>query len=164
MQQTIKDMNQSLIDDFLVFSDKIGSANFFWSFPSKAFQDQTVRKQSLQSTATQIQNSIEDISSQTVAARNVRCRPDREKKLAELLNMRKQEEHLDGKLEELKVNDPEEIRRVEKLALINKSAADRWTDNIWQIKSYLTKRKGMSGKEVLSKYICIKTLNTSLYF
>ena len=38
VQQTIKDVNQSLVDDSLVQSDKIGSANFFWSFPSKVFK------------------------------------------------------------------------------------------------------------------------------
>ena len=33
VQQTVKDVNQSLIDDSLVCSDKIGAANIFWSFP-----------------------------------------------------------------------------------------------------------------------------------
>lgn len=28
-------MNQALVDDNLVDMDKIGAANFFWSFPSK---------------------------------------------------------------------------------------------------------------------------------
>ena len=35
VEQTIKDVNQTLLDDNLVQSDKIGSANFYWSFPSK---------------------------------------------------------------------------------------------------------------------------------
>lgn len=39
VQQTIKDINQSLVDDSLVLTDKIGAANFFWSFPSKAWED-----------------------------------------------------------------------------------------------------------------------------
>ncbi len=30
-----QDVNQSLVDDGLVDMDKIGSSNFFWSFPSK---------------------------------------------------------------------------------------------------------------------------------
>jgi hypothetical protein len=33
--QTIKDVVQSLVDDGLVELEKIGSANYFWSFPSK---------------------------------------------------------------------------------------------------------------------------------
>lgn len=145
-------MNQSLVDDFLVFSDKIGSANFFWSFPSKAYQDQSVRKETLGSTRAQILQNINTVSSQVEEARAERKHPDRAKMLAELVSFRKDEELLDGQLEQLKVNDPDEIRRVETLAQTNKASADRWTDNLWQIKGYLTKKKGMSGKEVM----CVK--------
>jgi hypothetical protein len=35
--QTIKDVNQSLVDDNLVETDKIGSGAFFWALPSKGF-------------------------------------------------------------------------------------------------------------------------------
>lgn len=148
VQQTVKDMNQSLIDDFLVLSDKIGSANFFWSFPSKAYQDQNVRKDNLAAASANIQENIDSIKQQISQARAGRSHSNRNHILVELTNLRKEEAHLDGQLDQLKVNDPEEIRRVEKLALINKAAADRWTDNIWQIKTYLTKKKGMAGKEV----------------
>ena len=37
--QTIKDVNQSLVDDNLVQFDKIGSGAFFWSLPSMAYQN-----------------------------------------------------------------------------------------------------------------------------
>ena len=35
VQQTIKDINQLLVDDGKVDTDKIGSGNFYWSFASK---------------------------------------------------------------------------------------------------------------------------------
>jgi len=34
---TIKDVNQSLVDDNLVEFDKIGAGAFFWALPSKGF-------------------------------------------------------------------------------------------------------------------------------
>ncbi|KAG8696827.1 hypothetical protein FRC09_008243 [Ceratobasidium sp. 395] len=34
VQQSVKEILQSLVDDNLVQSDKIGSSNFFWCFPS----------------------------------------------------------------------------------------------------------------------------------
>lgn len=34
--QTVKDIVQSLVDDGLVDTDKVGSSVFFWAFPSKA--------------------------------------------------------------------------------------------------------------------------------
>lgn len=41
--QTVKDVLQSLVDDRLVMAEKIGTSNYFWSFPSTAMQ--TVRLQ-----------------------------------------------------------------------------------------------------------------------
>jgi len=35
VSQSVKEVLQSLVDDNLVQSDKIGSSNFFWSFPSQ---------------------------------------------------------------------------------------------------------------------------------
>ena len=32
----VKDIVQSLVDDGLVDSDRVGTSNYFWSFPSKA--------------------------------------------------------------------------------------------------------------------------------
>ncbi|RYG46722.1 hypothetical protein EON67_09230, partial [archaeon] len=37
VSQTIKDIVQSLVDDNLIEVDKIGSGNFYWAFPSKAY-------------------------------------------------------------------------------------------------------------------------------
>ena len=34
--QSVKEVLQSLVDDGLVDTDRIGTSNYFWSFPSKA--------------------------------------------------------------------------------------------------------------------------------
>jgi hypothetical protein len=39
VQQAVKDVVQTLVDDGLVTSDKIGTSNYFWSFPNQARQD-----------------------------------------------------------------------------------------------------------------------------
>merc|ERR1712080_43150 len=36
--QSIKDVNQSLIDDNLVMTDKVGIGTFFWALPSQGLQ------------------------------------------------------------------------------------------------------------------------------
>lgn len=33
---SVKDVLQSLVDDALIDSDRIGTSNYFWAFPSKA--------------------------------------------------------------------------------------------------------------------------------
>ena len=37
--QSVKDVLQSLVDDGLVDSDRIGTSNYFWAFPSKALNN-----------------------------------------------------------------------------------------------------------------------------
>ena len=34
--QSVKEVLQSLVDDGLVDSERIGTSNYFWAFPSKA--------------------------------------------------------------------------------------------------------------------------------
>lgn len=36
-----------------------------------------------------------------------------------------------------------------------KDGVNRWTDNTWEIKSWMVKKKGLSGKDV-DKYLQIK--------
>lgn len=36
--QSVKDVLMSLVDDGLVTMDKIGTSNYFWSYPSAAIQ------------------------------------------------------------------------------------------------------------------------------
>lgn len=37
--QTVKDVLEALMSDNLVEGDKIGAGNFYWSLPSKAYQN-----------------------------------------------------------------------------------------------------------------------------
>ncbi len=147
VQQTIKDINQSLVDDFLVSSDKIGAANFFWSFPSKAYQDQINIRDNLTGIKTQLEQIIQNLNEKIVVSKRQRCDPDRDRKLSHLDEVKQRESVLNSQLEQLKFNDPEEIKKILKQAEINREASNRWTDNIWTIKTFLTKKKGMPSKE-----------------
>jgi hypothetical protein len=51
-------MNQSLVDDSLLLTDKIGSANFFWSFPSKVMVDKMNGKEKLERNILRLNESI----------------------------------------------------------------------------------------------------------
>jgi hypothetical protein len=144
----VKEINQALIDDFLVLGDKIGSANFYWSFPSKAYVDALSTRESLQERIEQSKESIKKLRFSIEVAKENRKAPNRTQMLAELNKMKIKEKDLDEKLEKLKYNDPEEIKKIDDVTKSCIESVNRWTDNIWIIKSFLTKKKGMSGKEV----------------
>lgn len=73
--------------------------------------------------------------------------PDRQRNLEVYQQLLDEKAALDVRLEAVKNNDPVEVDRVLKLAKKCKESAHRWVDNIWCIKSFLVKKKGMSGKE-----------------
>ncbi|KAJ3497572.1 hypothetical protein NMY22_g19685 [Coprinellus aureogranulatus] len=52
VSQTVKEVLQGLVDDGLVQMDKIGSSNFFWSFPSQQGSASDLSKVGLTLTAT----------------------------------------------------------------------------------------------------------------
>ncbi len=81
VQQTIKDINQSLVDDSLLLTDKIGSANFYWSFPSKNILDKEIEKQRLLSILDKSKNSKEVILASIEEERKKRSKPGRDEKV-----------------------------------------------------------------------------------
>lgn len=148
VQQTIKDVNQSLVDDFMVQTDKIGSANFYWSFPSKYYQDISLERERNIQTLNRLNNSIEEQKKQIEVMKQDRVGDDRPEKLRRLAELKTHERELNEMISANKMNDPEEIKKVEDQIDTILEGVNRWTDNTWAVKKFLTKKKGMSGKEV----------------
>ncbi|XP_013926910.1 PREDICTED: meiotic nuclear division protein 1 homolog isoform X1 [Thamnophis sirtalis] len=45
---SVKDILQSLVDDGMVDTDRIGTSNYFWAFPSKALHTRKCKLEELQ--------------------------------------------------------------------------------------------------------------------
>ena len=71
----------------------------------------------------------------------------RAKKLARLSELGQQKNELEKELEKLKENDPAALADLEKELQLVIQSANRWTDNIFECKSYLVKKRGMEKKE-----------------
>lgn len=81
-------------------------------------------------------------------AKRSRTAPDRPAKLRRYEELKREEADLDKRLLNLKQNDPEELKRISNQATISKDAANRWTDNIFELRKFLLKKTGMSKNEV----------------
>lgn len=68
-------------------------------------------------------------------------------KLQRLNEIAKERAAIESELETLKENDPQALADLEKELELVTQAANRWTDNIFNCKSYLTKKRGMDKKE-----------------
>jgi hypothetical protein len=154
VQQVIKEVNQSLVDDSLVQSDKIGSGVFFWSFPSKELQNRLVKKEGLEVALQRSEASVTAMREAKLRAEEGRGSADRPHKMARLEALAEEAKSLTAVLEVNLQNDPEEVRRIEKAGDKLKDSANRWVDNTYAVKSFLTKKRGMASREV-DKYLGI---------
>ena len=67
--QTIKDVNQMLVDDCKVDQEKIGSGNFFWSFASKQSQQIEVELEKVKADIAAQRGKLDSLAQQITAER-----------------------------------------------------------------------------------------------
>jgi hypothetical protein len=155
VSQAIKDINKELVDDSLVQSDKIGSGVFFWSFPSAALHQRNMALSRVESSLNKRKARLEQVVEGIKEAEVSRSGGGREEKIRRLNELTELENRLNSELEANKLNDPEQVELIEKQAKNCLESANRWVDNTWAVKSFLTKKKGLGSKEA-DKYLGIK--------
>lgn len=148
VSQTIKDVNQSLIDDNLLQSDKIGAANFFWSFPSKAFIDKKVEREKYEKMTVAVNENLVNLESQVEAAKETRKDVNRADKLTDLHVLKEKYNDFMSKIESNRANNPDEVKRIKTIAEECLLGANRWVDNTFAVKKYLKKKCSMPDSEV----------------
>ena len=84
--QTIKDVNQSLVDDNLVETDRIGAGAFFWALPSKGFQSRQNLIDNIQQKTNEVKTQCEELELKISEEKKLRegLDGDREDMLKEL--------------------------------------------------------------------------------
>jgi hypothetical protein len=125
--QSVKDVLQSLVDDSLVDSEKIGTSIYYWSFPSKAH---SVKKAQLDDIHEQIKSSKDKLKEYEVKLCGID--PDESKQKEEKIERLKQ---IKSELNDLEVKLKDSSME-EELAQL-KEKANIWTENIFAIKSFV---------------------------
>ncbi|GAB9473179.1 hypothetical protein Gpo141_00010336 [Globisporangium polare] len=154
--QTIKDVNQALVDDGLVDCDKIGSGNYFWSFPSKLSQARKRKLSELEQRKTSAQEKRTKVKQTIEAQKNMRTdSDDRVQKLQRLAKLQESVKVLKTNIQHLADNDPEILEQLERNVNVAKLGADRWTDNVFTMRSWVVQKRGCASSEV-DKWLGIK--------
>eukprot|EP01026_Neomeris_dumetosa_P041765 TRINITY_DN3465_c0_g1_i1.p1 TRINITY_DN3465_c0_g1~~TRINITY_DN3465_c0_g1_i1.p1 ORF type:complete len:242 (-),score=40.91 TRINITY_DN3465_c0_g1_i1:109-834(-) len=129
--QSIKEVLQSLVDDNLVHQEKIGSSNYFWSFPGEAsmqlqndisFTERAIKE--LQEKENQLKNKI---SQAKTGKEQSKERQEGLKKLEGLQDLLKE---CQKEIDKYAQNDPELLASMKQAAESGKEAANRWLDNL----------------------------------
>ncbi|XP_063626234.1 meiotic nuclear division protein 1 homolog [Cydia splendana] len=136
--QSVKEVVQSLVDDHLVDSEKIGTSIYFWSFPSKVKNAKKRKLNDMQNELAEytkkLKKTEEAIASESVGRE---ATEERTAVLKSLEEMKKQEEALKKELQKYRDSDPEYIAQLKTEIEDLKTAANRWTENIYILKSYM---------------------------
>jgi hypothetical protein len=136
--QSIKDVLDSLVNDNLVETDKIGSSNFYWALPSKIYQ---VKKNTLDKNHESIENIKADneaLKNKIKEAKALRKETDeRQEKLEELEELIQKKQEYEKKLAEYKKNDPERYKNVVADTKQLVSLNEIFKDNIYCIDQWM---------------------------
>jgi len=139
--QSVKDVVQSLVDDNLVDTDKIGTSVYFWSFPSKATQNRKRSIADVEEKTEEARKRIKKAQDDVVKEKDGREETEeRQTALAELNDLKSKKSALESEIQKYKDNDPEVLDKMKDEIAAAVESANRWTDNVFAIHSWI-KRK-----------------------
>eukprot|EP00053_Salpingoeca_punica_P006304 m.60036 g.60036 ORF g.60036 m.60036 type:complete len:205 (-) comp13631_c0_seq2:323-937(-) len=142
--QSIKDVLQTLVDDGTVVTEKVGTSNYFWSFPSTGMIVLQTKKAELVDTKDKCRKRKAELEAAlSVSAAGEDEEKEKEKVLAELAAAQATNAAMKKELQALADNDPSVVREKERAIKRAKSAANRWTDNIFSIKGWCKNKYNM---------------------
>ncbi|KAF2880583.1 hypothetical protein ILUMI_25594 [Ignelater luminosus] len=148
---SVKDVVQSLVDEGLINTDKIGTSVYFWAFPSEA---KNAKKRKLNELNEQYNERTKKLKAATESVAELQVgredTAERNNLSYEIVELQLERDKLNNDLKKYKDNDPEVLGKLREEAQRLKEAANRWTDNIFSVKSWCTK-KFNTESDVLDK-------------
>ncbi|KAI3618951.1 meiotic nuclear division protein 1-like protein [Moniliophthora roreri] len=149
VSQSVKEVLQSLVDDGLVQTDKIGSSNFFWSFPSQRgtlIQNRLNAAKELRTTnEAQLREIMDAIEAEKSSRQDSESRTESLNKLTEL---KREVCKLDEELNAYGACDPVKLEETRRAITLAKEAALRWTDNWGILISHFTRQTGAPAEDI----------------
>lgn len=151
IMQSVKDVVQSLVDDDLVFKDKIGTSVYFWSLPSCAGNQLRNIHRKLESDLQSSKKRHAELINQCNALKKGREESDeREAALVELKAIEQKYNELKEEIAQYSDNDPATFEAKKQAIEVAHEAANRWTDNIFTVQKWCS-NNFPQAKEQLDK-------------
>ncbi|KDQ16575.1 hypothetical protein BOTBODRAFT_156971 [Botryobasidium botryosum FD-172 SS1] len=153
VSQSVKEVLQSLVDDGLVQSDKIGSSNFFWAFPSARGSTLTHKINNAREEHTALLARQEDAKASIEAEKRDReDTVERRAALSQLAEFQTALTNLKAELSRYSSSDPVQIEAKRKAVKLAKEAAFRYTDNVSILVSYVSNTFTMNSEDVRNTF------------
>ncbi|KZT29186.1 meiotic nuclear division protein 1 [Neolentinus lepideus HHB14362 ss-1] len=141
VSQSVKEVLQSLVDDGLVSTDKVGSSNFFWSFPSQRGTVMQNRLETVKEARDTHRKQLAELRATIEKERAERPESnDRAAALQRLSDLKKELQALEGELVQYGACDPVKVEEKKRALVLAKEAAIRWTDNYSMLLSHFCRQ------------------------
>eukprot|EP00123_Amoebidium_parasiticum_P021294 comp6508_c0_seq1/m.2282 comp6508_c0_seq1/g.2282 ORF comp6508_c0_seq1/g.2282 comp6508_c0_seq1/m.2282 type:complete len:208 (-) comp6508_c0_seq1:79-702(-) len=155
ISQSVKEVLQSLVDDGLVDTEKVGTSVYFWSFPSKVFRKRTQQVAQLGEQVAGLKKRRTELDKVLAqAAVGKEDSDERSDLLAQLSTEHEEEKRLAAELAAFADCNPEILEKKRKMCKVAIEAANRWTDNIFSIRHW-TKSKFGFEEDAFNKHFGI---------
>lgn len=138
---TVKDVNQSLIDDSLIESDRIGTSNYFWAFPSAAQHRRDERLRRAREATQRAREECAEIDEQRADLSSARI-DNEERRTAEkdVKSLRAQASAKKNDLRNYRQLDPERYRAMQREIDAAKLEGNTSVDNLYTVLKWLRDR------------------------
>eukprot|EP01124_Arcella_intermedia_P037031 TRINITY_DN982_c0_g1_i3.p1 TRINITY_DN982_c0_g1~~TRINITY_DN982_c0_g1_i3.p1 ORF type:complete len:190 (-),score=45.83 TRINITY_DN982_c0_g1_i3:376-945(-) len=149
VRQTVKDIVQELVSEDTISTDKIGVTVFYWSFPSDAA---TKKQRTLDQLTQNVQHLKEKL--ELLKKENEELTAGREEseertgKLQQLKALREEKGKIEEQITQLSSTDPALMAAMEEDTKVSIEAINRWTDNIYSVRSWAVKKFSCNPKEL----------------
>ncbi|KAL0263898.1 UNVERIFIED_CONTAM: hypothetical protein PYX00_010866 [Menopon gallinae] len=156
---SVKDVLQGLIDDDLVRVEKIGTANYYWSFPSQKRVNRSNVLEKLLVERNAMSQKVEELRERLKSEKKKRTDGERVELISRFVELKRERDDLHCTLEKYKGCDPaiyaEKKARVDEL----KSEANKITDDLFTVQSYVCSRFNVDQREFFASFGISETLD-----
>ncbi|EPS70791.1 hypothetical protein M569_03968, partial [Genlisea aurea] len=137
ISQSVKDVIQNLVDDDLVFKEKIGTSVYFWSLPSCAGnQLRNIQKKLNSDIQISKRRHAELVDQHTNLKKGRENSDERNQALDALKTIETKFNELSGEMVQYSDNDPATFDAMKQAVEVAHTAANRWTDNIFTLRQW----------------------------
>jgi len=149
VSQSVKEVLQSAVDDGLVQADKIGSSNFFWSFPSERGAMMSNRLRSAEDTRDSLKAQLQEAAANAKTERASRVETaERTASLQRLASAKAELAMLKKEMSDYCTCDPVQVEKKQRAVRLANEAAVRWTDNVSLLVAYFTRQTSVDPSEL----------------
>ncbi|XP_005170974.1 meiotic nuclear division protein 1 homolog isoform X1 [Danio rerio] len=146
---SVKEVLQSLVDDNMVDTERVGTSNYYWAFPSKALHARKRRLEELEKQledGSQRKKALQQAVDKAKVGREVN--EEREDLLKELTALKGQRDQMKVEIEKYQECDPAVVEEIRNANIAAKEAVARWTDNVFAIKSWAKRKFGFENSRL----------------